>query len=52
MTYLDLKLYLKKNLQSPSLEFIWSEEDNKQFFTYIAKFYECFRSPNFSLSQK
>jgi hypothetical protein len=35
MTYLDLKLYLKKNLKSPSLDFIWSKEDNEQFFTFI-----------------
>ena len=35
MTYLDLKLYLKKNLKSPSLDFVWSQKDNEQFFAFI-----------------
>jgi hypothetical protein len=39
MTVPNLKLYLKKNLEFPSLDFIWSEEDNHNFFTFLAKNY-------------
>jgi len=35
MTYSELILYLKANLDHPSLDFNWTEEDNKKFFAFI-----------------
>lgn len=37
MKHDDLKLYLKNNLKTPSLEFTWSDEDNRRFFNFIKK---------------
>ena len=31
----ELKSYLKENLKAPSLDFSWSEEDNRNFFRFI-----------------
>lgn len=33
--YEELKLYLKMNLDKPSLDFIFSQEENREFFAYI-----------------
>lgn len=37
MKHNDVKLYLKDNLDFPSLDFEWTDEDNKQFFNFIHK---------------
>jgi len=37
MIYPGLKLYLKTKFSNPSLNFQWTDEDNKDFFSYIRK---------------
>jgi len=39
MIYSELKLYLKTNLKKPTLEFKWNEDDNKNFFHFLRKFF-------------
>lgn len=35
MQYDDLTLYFKNNLESPSLDFVWTDEDSKKFFEFM-----------------
>lgn len=38
--YSKVKYYLKSNLSRPSLDFIWDDEDNKNFFTFLNDTYK------------
>lgn len=33
----ELNLYLKANLDKPSIDFQWTEDDNEKFFTFLSK---------------
>lgn len=37
MEYQKIKSYLRNNLQSPSLNFDWTQEDNDNFFSFVRK---------------
>jgi len=37
MTSSKLNFYLKENLDSPSIDFTWTEENNKKFFAFISE---------------
>ncbi len=39
MAYSELIYYLKANLQKPSINFRWSDEDNKKLFEHINEFF-------------
>jgi len=38
--YDDIKFYLRSNLESPSLKFDWTDEDNEKFFIFIKEHFD------------